>query len=154
MRAHFKHLHFKSFPMTTLNFNSLSFDPCNRSLKIRESIVTPIPKVETPLGVWGFIPSHFPTFLRACGMTLGLPSWPTTLQALSLVVSPKLGLRQWTYEHELIRVSTNTCNMTKSCLEYFVHIDIILREYFLTHRKNFLLMWKNILPHVDGWTLF
>jgi hypothetical protein len=41
----------------------MGFDPWNRSLKIRESIKTPIPKVEAPLKVWGFIPSHFPSFL-------------------------------------------------------------------------------------------
>jgi hypothetical protein len=39
----------------------MSFDPCNRPLKIQESIETPTPKVGVDLGVWGFIPSHFPT---------------------------------------------------------------------------------------------
>jgi hypothetical protein len=42
-------------------FNPMSFDPCNRLLKIRESIRTPTPKAGTLLGVCGFIPSHFPT---------------------------------------------------------------------------------------------
>jgi hypothetical protein len=44
--------------------------------------------VGLPLGVWGFIPSHF----------LSLPSffsWPATLQALALVASPRLGLRHY-----------------------------------------------------------
>jgi hypothetical protein len=53
-------------------FNPLGFDACNCSLNIWESIGTPTPKVEAPLEVWGFIPSHFlslPSFL----------SWPTTL---------------------------------------------------------------------------
>ncbi len=44
------------------------------------------PKVEAPLGVWRFIPSHFPS--------LSSSSWPTTLQALALVASPRLGLQQ------------------------------------------------------------
>jgi hypothetical protein len=39
--------------------NPLSFDPCNCSMKIRKSTGTPTPKVEAPLEVWGFIPSHF-----------------------------------------------------------------------------------------------
>jgi len=39
-------------------FNSMSFNPCNCSLKIWEFIVTPIPKVEAHLGVCGFISSH------------------------------------------------------------------------------------------------
>jgi hypothetical protein len=72
----------------------MGFDPCNFSLKIWKSIGTLTPKVEAPLGVWGFIPSHFPTLPEACDMTPGLPSWPATLQALALVVSPRLGLWQ------------------------------------------------------------
>jgi len=43
--------------------NPLNFYPWNFSLKIQKPIKTPIPKVEAPLGVWWFIPSHFPTFL-------------------------------------------------------------------------------------------
>jgi hypothetical protein len=34
----------------------MSFDPCNRSLKIREFIKTLIPKVGVHLGVWGSFP--------------------------------------------------------------------------------------------------
>jgi hypothetical protein len=41
--------------------NLLNFDTSNRFLKIWEFIGTPTPKVETPFGVWGFIPSHFLT---------------------------------------------------------------------------------------------
>jgi len=66
--------------------NVLGFDPFNHFLNIRESTGTLIPKVEALLRVWGFIPSHFislPGFL----------SWPATLQALALIVSPRLGLR-------------------------------------------------------------
>jgi hypothetical protein len=40
-------------------FNPFGFDPYNRSLNIRESTRTPTPKVGAPLGVWGFISSHF-----------------------------------------------------------------------------------------------
>jgi len=75
-------------------FNPLSFEPCNFSLKIRESTGTSTPKMEAPLEMWRFIPSHFPTLLGACGMTLELPSWLATLQALALVTNPKLRLRQ------------------------------------------------------------
>jgi hypothetical protein len=53
-------------------FNLVNFDLCNYLLKIRESIETPIPKVGTHLGVWGFIPSHFFAFPRAWNVTLGL----------------------------------------------------------------------------------
>jgi len=71
-------------------FNPLGFDPCNCFLNIRESTRTSTPKMEAPLGVWGFIPSHF----------LSLPGflpWPAILQTLALVASPTLGLRHWTY---------------------------------------------------------
>jgi hypothetical protein len=65
--------------------NLMGFDPCNLSLKIQESTGTSTPKMGTPLGVWVFILtlSHTPE----------LPSWPVPLQALVLVVSPRLGLR-------------------------------------------------------------
>jgi len=49
--------------------NPLGFDPCNCSLKIQKSTKTPTPKVGALLGVWGFIPSHFPSLL---GLPLGL----------------------------------------------------------------------------------
>jgi hypothetical protein len=39
-------------------------------------------------------------------MTPGLPSWPTTLQALALVVSPRLGLQQY-----LIQFQENLCQI-------------------------------------------
>jgi hypothetical protein len=39
----------------------------------------------------GSFPHTF-ALLKARDVTPGLPSWPTTLQALALVVSPRLGL--------------------------------------------------------------
>jgi hypothetical protein len=74
--------------------NPLGFDPCNFSLKIRDSTRTPPPKVGVALGVWGFISSHFPTLPVTWDVTPKLPSWPTPLQVLALVVSPRLGLQQ------------------------------------------------------------
>jgi hypothetical protein len=76
-------------------FNPLSFDLYNCSLKLWESIGTPIPKVEAPLEMWRFIFSHFLTLPRTCGETFGLLSWLVTLQALALFANPKLGL--WHY---------------------------------------------------------
>jgi hypothetical protein len=61
--------------------NPMNFDPCNRSLKIRESIEIPTPKVTVPLRVWGFIPSHSFAFPKAWNVTPELPSWPASLQA-------------------------------------------------------------------------
>jgi hypothetical protein len=85
----------KSFQWYNELFNPMGFDPYNRSLKIRESIGNLIPKVGVHLRVWGFIPSHSPTFLRARDVTLKLPSWLAPLQTLTLVTNLRIGLWQW-----------------------------------------------------------
>ncbi len=72
----------------------MGFDPWNRFLKIQKSTETPIPKVGAHLGVWGFIPSHYLAFSGAWNVNSGLPSWPTPLQAIALVASPRLGIWQ------------------------------------------------------------
>jgi hypothetical protein len=43
-------------------FNLMGFDPCNRSMKIWESIRTPTPKVGVHLGVWRFNSPTLPYF--------------------------------------------------------------------------------------------
>jgi hypothetical protein len=75
MRAHFKHVRSKSFSMIYL---PLTFDPRNRSLKFRESINTPSPKVGVALGVWVYTPSHSltPSYIQEYDVTLGLPFGP------------------------------------------------------------------------------
>jgi hypothetical protein len=75
-------------------FNPMGFDPCIRPLKIRKSIGTPTPKMGVHLGVWGFIPSHSFALPGAWDVAPGLPSWLATMQALALVVNPRLKLRQ------------------------------------------------------------
>jgi hypothetical protein len=70
MRTQFRHLRSnKFFQWYKKLFNIMNFDPYNHILKIRESIGTPTPNVEDHLGVWGFIPSHFPTLPN---FTIGL----------------------------------------------------------------------------------
>jgi hypothetical protein len=71
----------RAFQWYKERYKPLSFDPWNRSLKFRESIGTPFPKVGVALGVWGFTPSHFPTFPGVCDVTHGL-SWLAPLQTL------------------------------------------------------------------------
>jgi hypothetical protein len=73
----------------------MSFDPWNHFLKIRKSIATPILKVRAHLGVWGLIPSHSSTLSWAWNVIPRLHSWPTPLQALALVTSPRLRLWHW-----------------------------------------------------------
>jgi len=60
-------------------FEPMGCDPCNRPLKIRESIGTSTPKMEVHLRVWGFIPSHSFALLGAQDATPRLPSWPATM---------------------------------------------------------------------------
>jgi hypothetical protein len=41
-------------------------------------------------------------------------------------------------------------NMSKPFLEYFANIDRMSGKYYLTHGTKYLVMWRNILPHVHG----
>jgi hypothetical protein len=74
----------------------MGFDPYNCALKIQESIGTPTPNMGVHLRVGGFIPSHSLALPRAYNVPPEVPSWSATLQALTLVTSPKLGLRHLT----------------------------------------------------------
>jgi hypothetical protein len=95
MQAQFKHLSSKNFFQWYKElFNPMDFDPYNRSLKIRESIRTLILKVGAHLGVWRFIPSHYPTLLGAWNAIPGLHFWFTPSRTFTLIASPRLRLRQ------------------------------------------------------------
>jgi hypothetical protein len=56
-------------------FNPMGFNPYDHSLKIRESIGTPTPKVGAHLGVWRFIPSHSLTFPHSREHEMWLPGF-------------------------------------------------------------------------------
>ncbi len=115
----------------------MNFDPCNRSLKIWKSIRTSTPEMGAHLGVWGFIPLHFPTLLGAWDVTLGLPSWPAPLQALALVVSPRLGLRHITmfkFERTFIELLLIWCTFLSLVLR-FLEIVILVIEAMLFNFK-------------------
>ncbi len=88
-------------------FNPMNFDPWNHSLKIWKSIETPIPKVGAHLEVCGCIPSHLSTFSKAWNVTFELYFLCTSLQALALVVSPKL--RLWHFLVLPKKPSTKQC---------------------------------------------
>jgi hypothetical protein len=72
----------------------MSFDPYNCTLKIQESFW------DSNSQHWSSLVSvriHSLTlfaFPEACDVTFESSSWPTTLQPLVLIVSPRLGLRQ------------------------------------------------------------
>jgi hypothetical protein len=82
-----------SFQWCKKKFKLMGFNPCNRTLKIWESIGIPTPNMGIHLGVWGFIPSHSFALLRPCNVIFGLSSWLANLQALALVARTRLGLR-------------------------------------------------------------
>jgi len=71
----------------------MSFDPCNRLLKIHESIKIPTPKVGAHLGVCGFILT-----LSYTPGSMKWDSWASLLTcsfaSLTLVTRLKLGLQQ------------------------------------------------------------
>jgi hypothetical protein len=66
----------KAFQYYMESLNPVGFDPCNCSLKIRESIKTPTPKVGVHFGMWRFIPSHSLALLGAWNVTPGLTHDP------------------------------------------------------------------------------
>jgi hypothetical protein len=84
MRAHFRHLHFNNFPM--IFFKLMGFDPCNRALKIQESIWNSNSHNGSSFGSVKVHSLTLFAFLGACDVTHGSSSWPETLQPLALVV--------------------------------------------------------------------
>jgi hypothetical protein len=73
-------------------FEAMGFDPYNRTLKIWKSIWDSNSQHGSSL--WSVRVHSLTLFAlpRACEMILGSPSWPATLQPLTLVASPRLGL--------------------------------------------------------------
>jgi hypothetical protein len=101
--------------------NPMGFDPCYCSLKIRESIGTPTPKVGIHLRVWRFnfhtLPYSQPP--ENMKVTPRPHSWPALLQALALVASLRLGLRHIWFQ--LINIDQNwiwfkIVNRNKNCV--------------------------------------
>jgi len=76
-------------------FDPMGFDPCNHVMKIWETIGISTPNMRAHLGVWGFIPSHFPTLLGTWSVTPKFHFWLAPSQALALIVNPRLGLWQY-----------------------------------------------------------
>jgi hypothetical protein len=75
-------------------FKAMSFDPCNCALKIWESFWDSNSQHGSSLGSVRVHSLTLFTLPWACEVTPESPSWPTTLQPLALVASPRLGLRQ------------------------------------------------------------
>jgi hypothetical protein len=78
----------------------MGFDPCNCTLKIRESVWDSNYEHGSSFGSVRVHSLTLFAFPGACDVTPGPLSRLTTLQPLTLVVSPRLGLQHiWTYEN-------------------------------------------------------
>jgi hypothetical protein len=71
---------------------AMSFDPYNCGLKIQESIWDSNSQHGSSLGSVKVHSLTLFALLGTCEVTLGCPYWPTTLQPLALVASPRLRL--------------------------------------------------------------
>jgi hypothetical protein len=71
----------------------MSFDLCNHALKIQKSTWDSNSQHWSSLGSVRVHALTLFALLGACDVTPGSSFWPTTLQPLALVVSPRLGLR-------------------------------------------------------------
>ncbi len=114
----------------------MGLDPCNCSLRIQESTVTSTPKMGAHLGVWGFILSHSLALPGAWNVTPGLHTWPAPLQALTLVMSPRLRLQQWTFMWSSSEVENFNKDFFFSfwflCYNFLHNIFIFYFPFFIT----------------------
>jgi hypothetical protein len=128
----------------------MSFDPWNCSLNIQKSTGISTPKLGAPLGVWGFIPSHFPTLSGAWNATPGLFSWLAPLQALVLVASPRQKLRQ-AWSHSIPSCETQGYKEKICVICYLFHIfklgdpSLTLRAFMGCYS---FWRWRRILTHI------
>jgi len=83
----------RSFQWCKEHLNPMSFDPCNRPLKIWESIGTITPKMGVHLGSVRLHSLTFFCTFRSVKCDSRAHSWPTPSQTLALVASPRLGLQ-------------------------------------------------------------
>jgi hypothetical protein len=90
----------------------------------------PTLKMRVHLGVWGFIPSHSFALLGAWNVTLKLAPWPTPLQALALVASPRLGLRHISFVNFPIML----------CMSYSQR-KVTLVRFLLVCRSSYTFLW-------------
>ncbi len=121
----------------------MGFDPCNCPLKIRESTKTPTPNMGIHLGVWGVLLLTLFCTLRNMKCDSWAKFWPTPLQALALVVSPKLGL--WHKNcYKLMKISQILQASKNICLRDE-------RTYIMkrTHGESWL---RNIKEKSNPWT--
>jgi hypothetical protein len=121
----------------------MSLDLCNCPLKIRESIGTPILKVGAHLGVWGFIPSHSPTFREAWNVILGLHSWLASLQAFTLIANPMLRLRQFC--HYQIKTMNNNWENIQASINHQTYMPSFFHKIIFLLEKPVSLFFNN--PH-------
>ncbi len=154
--------------------NPLRFDPCNRSLKFRESTGTPSPKVGVAVGVWVFTPAHSLTLSNTPGnmwcdsrasfcLNSQASSWPVLLQCLcldsrasflsahnlatplALVASPKLRLRHFS-SHSCLVLSI----ISLPCAFNLFHVPFMHINYFQSSLHTFLVLFMSFLCTLDA----
>jgi hypothetical protein len=95
----------------------MGFDPCNHALKIWESIWESNSQHGSPLGSVKVHSFTLFALLGACDVILESFFCPATLQPLTLVVSPRLGLRHKceyevkTMEEQRVKARSLACNI-------------------------------------------
>jgi hypothetical protein len=140
---------------------TLRFDPCNRSLKFRESTGTPSPKVGVALRAWGFTPSYSLTLSNTLGSMWcdsRASSWPGPLQCLcldsrasfplahnlatpfALVASPKLGLRQKTtfYQNNKNNLTIFLVNYNILFLSLLLLLLLHIKKWWTIHNASLI----------------
>jgi len=126
-------------------FKPMGFVPCNCSLKIWESIGSP----------FGSVRVHSLTLFCTLGSMRcdpRLPSWPTTLQALALVASPKLGLRHY-QNCKMTMIPIKLKNLIgKSCFDKFYHNNPLMER--CPWCPNIVIEWMHELWTLSMWTWF
>jgi hypothetical protein len=83
----------------------MGFHPCNCVLKIRESIWDYNSYNGSSFGSVGVHSLTLFALPGACDVTPGSFSWPTTLQPLVLIMSPRLGLQQLCVSNQVFPTS-------------------------------------------------
>jgi hypothetical protein len=84
-----------SFQLYEELFKEMGFDPYNCALKVRESFWDSNSQHGSSLGSVRVHAFAFYALLGACEVTLGSPSWPTTLQPPCLGHEPKARVATW-----------------------------------------------------------
>ncbi len=141
MRAHFRHLSFNSFPMIWKTLQANGFWPLHSPF---ENSRIHWDYNSQNGSSFGSVKVHSLTFLwtpKSMRCDPGLPSWPTTLQAIALVASPRLRLQH----HLLLQIFVHLCMLLVSLHLYLILSLICIRIVHFELFHLLLLLQENFL---------